>query len=403
MNGPLMGRVEHGQRSEAVQAWQQARRILCIRLDNLGDVLMTSPALRALKVSQPDRHLSLLCSSRGQQAAHGIVEIDAVIPYRAPWVSAPEPVASGAAEDRRILSVLRNGEFDAAVIFTVYSQSPLPAATLCRMAGIPRVLAHCRENPYGLISDWLPESEPQLKIRHEVQRQLDLVASVGASSRDTRLSYRVDEPARQAIVERLRGLGVDPAGRWVLIHPGATAASRRYPPRHYAHAADRMIRQLGCAVVFNGTADEQALIEAVRGDMRLPSVSLAGSTDLNQSAALIEAAQVLVANNSGAVHIAAAVGTPVVDLYALTNPQHTPWQVPHRLLNHDVPCRNCYKSVCPEGHHNCLRMVAPQRVADAVAELCAEFPRQLPHLAVTVRQPSPRRQAAAVLLQGVTA
>jgi ADP-heptose:LPS heptosyltransferase len=78
---------------------------------------------------------------------------------------------------------------------------------------------------------------------------------------------------------------------------------------------------------------------------------------------------VLITNNSGPAHLAAAVATPVVDLYALTNPQHTPWLVPARVLNHDVPCRNCLKSVCPQGHHDCLRRVAPERVADAAMEL----------------------------------
>ncbi len=74
-------------------------------------------------------------------------------------------------------------------------------------------------------------------------------------------------------------------------------------------------------------------------------------------------------NNTGPVHVAAAVGTPVVDLYALTNPQHTPWQVPNRVLNYDVPCKYCYKSVCPMGHHNCLQLVTPQSVVQAALEL----------------------------------
>src|SRR5205823_14157314 len=91
--------------------------------------------------------------------------------------------------------------------------------------------------------------------------------------------------------------------------------------------------------------------------------------DLAELAALISLAPVLIANNTGPVHVAAALGTPVVDLYALTNPQHTPWAVPNRVLNHDVPCKYCYKSVCPQGHHNCLRLVTPPAVAQAAREL----------------------------------
>jgi ADP-heptose:LPS heptosyltransferase len=81
---------------------------------------------------------------------------------------------------------------------------------------------------------------------------------------------------------------------------------------------------------------------------------------------------VLLSNNSGPVHLASALGTPVVDLYALTNPQHMPWQTPHRVLYQDVPCRWCYRSVCPEGHHACLNGVAVDDVVAAASELMEE-------------------------------
>ena len=96
------------------------------------------------------------------------------------------------------------------------------------------------------------------------------------------------------------------------------------------------------------------------------SYSLAGRLELPHLAALLERAPLLLANNTGPVHLAAAVGTPVVDLYALTNPQHTPWGVPCRVLYEDVPCRFCLKSVCPEAHNGCLHWVTPERVAAAV-------------------------------------
>ena len=103
--------------------------------------------------------------------------------------------------------------------------------------------------------------------------------------------------------------------------------------------------------------------------------SLACCLSLGELAALIAIAPLLISNNTAPLHIAAAAGTPVVDLYALTNPQHTPWKVPHRLLFHDVPCKYCYKSVCPEGHHNCLRQVTPAEIVAATCELLAESAR----------------------------
>jgi ADP-heptose:LPS heptosyltransferase len=159
-----------------------------------------------------------------------------------------------------------------------------------------------------------------------------------------------------------------------VVHPGATAASRRYPPERFGIAAQRIAEEAGAAVVFTGGADEAAYIEAARTMMKAPSLSFAGQLSLGELAALIARAAALVANNSGPVHLAAALATPVVDLYALTNPQHTPWLVAARVLNQDVPCRNCLKSICPQGHHQCLLGVPAQAVADATLDLIGGRP-----------------------------
>ena len=346
--------------------WQQAKRILCIRLDYMGDVLMTTPAFRALKQSIPGCEITLLTSHGGHAVARFIPEIDQLIPYAAPWMK------SGAEQDPKadaeLIATLARHRFDAAVIFTVYSQNPLPAAMLCYLAGIPLRLAHCRENPYRLLTDWVRETEPQEQVRHEVRRQLDLVAAVGACTSDERMSLRVPTAATARVVDKLQSMGIDPTATWIAMHPGATAASRRYPPQHWREVARSLLDALHCPLVFTGSADEAALIEQISGG--LPgTVSLAGRLDLGQLSALIALAPVLVSNNTGPAHIAAAVGTPVVDLYALTNPQHTPWKVPSRVLFRDVPCRYCYKSVCPQGHNLCLSGVLPSEIVQATIAL----------------------------------
>jgi ADP-heptose:LPS heptosyltransferase len=188
---------------------------------------------------------------------------------------------------------------------------------------------------------------------------------VGARTSDEKLSFAVP-PAARATIRALFPRREKPL---VVVHPGATAASRRYPPEQFARAADLVIEETGCQAVFTGDANEQELIRGVQEHMSRPSTSLVGRLDLAQLGALIDEADLLISNNTGPAHIAAALGTPVVDLYALTNPQHTPWQVECRVLYHDVPCRNCYKSVCPAGHHDCLKRVAPERVATAALEL----------------------------------
>jgi lipopolysaccharide heptosyltransferase II len=357
--------------------WRAARSVLCVRLDALGDVLMSTPAIRALKESLPGRRITLLTSSSGARMAGMIPVIDDVIEYEAPWMkSAGSPAVrpEQAASDLAMIEELRSRRFDAAVIFTVYSQSPLPAALFCHLAEIPRRLAHCRENPYALLTDWVEEPEPESLIRHEVQRQLDLVASVGCRTCDDRLSISVSRAARERARAKLAACGVELRSPWVVMHPGATAPSRRYPPEHFAAAARLIALEYGEQVVFSGSTAERELVDGIRRAMIEPSFTLAGELDLHELVALIAEAPLLVSNNTGPAHIAAATGTPVVDIYALTNPQHTPWRVAARVLSHDVPCKYCYKSVCPSGHHHCLRLVSPMSVVRAAGELLAARP-----------------------------
>jgi lipopolysaccharide heptosyltransferase II len=351
-------------------SWEAAQNVLCVRLDALGDVLMTTPAIRALKESAADRQITLLTSPSGAAVAPLVPEVNQFLVYEAPWMKSTAPRANSEA-DWQMAALLRARQFDAAVIFTVFSQNPMPAAMLCYLADIPLRLAHCRENNYQLLTDWVRETEPEDTIRHEVRRQLDLVAAVDCSTADERLSLRVCAKAHRHVAEILEELGFQRHRPWVVIHPGSTAASRRYSPDSYASVARDLVER-GQQVVFTGDEHEKPLVDYLRRQMHAPSISLAGRLVLAELAAVIQQAPLLIANNTGPVHIAAAVGTPVVDLYALTNPQHTPWQVPHRVLSHDVDCKYCYRSVCPQGHHRCLDLVAPESVVQASLELLNE-------------------------------
>src|SRR5688500_15439865 len=223
------------------ESWAGAKRILCVRLDTLGDVLMTTPAIRALKQSCPGCRITLMTSSSGAEAGRLVSDVDEVVIYDAPWMKAtcshvaPQP-------DLEQIEALRPGAFDAAVIFTVYSQSALPAAMLCYLADIPRRLAYCRENPYQLLTHWVRETEPEMCLRHEVRRQLDLVATVGAHTDEERLSIAIPEKV-DTYVDELLG-EIEDHQPWVVVHPGATAASRRYPPEGFATVARRVVQDL---------------------------------------------------------------------------------------------------------------------------------------------------------------
>jgi lipopolysaccharide heptosyltransferase II len=354
--------------------WKSAQRILCIRLDTIGDVIMTAPAMLALKTAHPDRQITLMTSSAGAVAAP-LLSLDQLIVYDAPWLKATSPQRSSTPEFEMI-EQLRQAQFDAAIIFTVYSQNPLPSAFLCYMAGIPLRLAHCHENPYQLLTHWLPDPEPTQCIRHEVRRQLDLVASTGCDisaflddpSYDRQL-LRLDSLIVQAVQKRLIQMGLHFDQPWIVIHPGATAPSRRYPPESFAAVAQELAQNHQIQVVFTGTKAENEWIESIRFMIEAPSFSLVDQLTLGELAALLKLAPLLLSNNTAPVHLASAIGTPVVDLYALTNPQHTPWSVPHHVLFHEVSCKFCYKSICPEEHHHCLRLVHPEQVIQAVLSL----------------------------------
>ncbi|WP_229217292.1 glycosyltransferase family 9 protein [Massilia forsythiae] len=372
-------------------AWRRARRILCVRLDSLGDVLMCTPAMRALRDSVPGRSLTLLASPAGAAAAAFVPEIDDVIVHRAPWMkdggegsSGARPdddMAAGAGPAERpqsaaapvagLADALAARAFDAAVIFTTYTQSALPAALLCHLAGIPLRLAHCRENPYRLLSDWVADPEPATMVRHEVQRQLALVKRVGCRTADQRLSFALRPADLDTVRALLRSAGIDPGRPWLLLHPGASAAARRYPPGRWMQAMRLLAQHPGLPLVLTGSAAESALAGQLRdgAGIAAPVHSLAGRLSLGELGAAVRLAAVAITNNTGPAHIAAALGTPVVDLYALTNPQHTPWAVRSRVLFEDVPCRFCFKSSCPMGHHACLDGVAPERIVQAVREL----------------------------------
>jgi lipopolysaccharide heptosyltransferase II len=340
--------------------WEDAKRILCVRLDALGDVLMCTPAMRALREAVPGRSLTLLGSPSGAAALPFIPELDDAIVHAAPG------------DLLALAATLAARRFDAAVVFTSHTQSALPAARLCRLAGIPLRLAHCREHPGQLLTDWVEEPEPQTMVRHEVQRQLALVRRAGASPPDCSgmaLSFALRAADLAAVRARLLRLGVDPDRPWLLLHPGAGSPSRRYPAGLWARAVALLANRTGLPVVLAGGDAELALVDEIRAGCGVAVHSLAGQLSLGELGAALRLAALLLANNSGPAHVAAAVGTPVVVPYALTHPQHTPWKVRSRVLIHDQPCRFCFESVCPAGHHGCLAGVVPERVADAALSL----------------------------------
>src|SRR5260221_3292056 len=202
------------------------KNILCIRADNMGDVLMSSPALRALKESFPC-HITLLTSRMGSLITSFIPEIDNVLVADLPWVKTESFPSRESCQE--LIAQLRGHKFDLAVIFTVYSQSPLPAAFLCLLAGIPERLAYFRQNPYHLLPKWIPDQETYAFIRHPGDPDLQLVGFTWAHTIDNRLHVTYSTNARITAREKLAAIGVKLTMDWIVLNPGISEKKREYP------------------------------------------------------------------------------------------------------------------------------------------------------------------------------
>jgi ADP-heptose:LPS heptosyltransferase len=315
-----------------MNSWEYCHEILCVRLDNMGDVLMSTPAIAALKESFGCR-ITLLTSSMGAPIASYIQCIDEVLVFDAPWVK------TKGMEDRdastRMISTLKDKNFDAAVIFTVFSQNPLPAALLLYQAGIPRRLAYCRENPYMLLTDWVPEKEPYEFIRHQVVRDLDLVKNVNATVKDDRIQLRLTNEEWPELKAKVESYGADLSRPWIIFHPGVSEVKRQYPATDWI-SIGRNISREGYTILLTGTAEHVPGLCEISAGIGHNCVVLPALT-LHEFMLLVRHAPLVLTVNTATAHIAAAVETPVIVLYAETNPQHTPWKVCNRIFTFPVP------------------------------------------------------------------
>ena len=210
--------------------WRHARRVLAVRLDNLGDVLVTTPAIHAMRESLPDATITLLASPVGAQAGRLNPDIDEVVVYNAPWMDPWSRLPLDPAREMQAIAQLSAGRYDAAVIFTSFRQSPLPAAYLCYLAGIPLRLAASIDGPGSLLTTRHRHPE---RMMHEVERGLDLVAAVGMRTSDDRLVLRVPDGAR----EEIAGL-VSDQRPLIVVHPGCSMPARTYPWEQYVEVVD---------------------------------------------------------------------------------------------------------------------------------------------------------------------
>jgi ADP-heptose:LPS heptosyltransferase len=339
------------------------RHILLVRSDNAGDVLLAGPAVRAVAAAC-DR-VTFLAGPQGAEAARLLPGIDEVLVWRCPWID-PEPDTVDPRSVATLVEQVRSRHVTSALVLTSFHQSPLPMALVLRLSGVPWVGAVSEDYP-GALLDLRHRVDENLP---EAERALSLAAAAG-------FPLPAGDPGALAVRRPLPDVSeLVPAGEFVVLHPGTSVPARAWPAARWAGAAAALMAR-GHQVVVTGGPSERGLTSGVAGASG--AVDLGGRTDLPQLAAVLDRAAVVVVANTGPAHLAAAVGTPVVSLFAPTVPaaRWAPYRVPTVLLGDQLAvCRDTRVTTCPFPGHPCLSSVSVDEVVEAVEQTCGRRGRQ---------------------------
>ncbi|MEV5934239.1 glycosyltransferase family 9 protein [Streptomyces sp. NPDC052079] len=324
-------------------------KALVSRLDSFGDVLLAGPAVRAV-AARADR-VTLLCGPHGAPAARLLPGVDKVLVWDSPWTGFQPPEVSREEIERLVDAV----DADTALIITSFHQSALPTALLLRLAGVRFIAADSEDYP-GSLLDVRHHRAPHA---HEAEAALDLAEAAGFPRPDDGLLRVLAPPATEALTG---------PGAYVVLHPGASVPARAWSPGRCAHAV-RELAAAGRRVVVTGGAGERELTAYVAGGR---AVDLGGRTDAAQLSGVLAGAECVVTGNTGPAHLAAAVGTPVVSLFAPVVPAERwrPYGVPYLLLgDQQAPCAGTRARQCPVPGHPCLEQITAHDVVAAVDKL----------------------------------
>ncbi|WP_243844335.1 glycosyltransferase family 9 protein [Salinibacterium sp. ZJ454] len=339
------------------------RRVLVARLDSLGDVLLCGPAVRAIAAAGSE--VWMLCSAQGAQAARLLPGVHRVLEWECPWIVNPAPPVTPALVDQ-LTGLLAECDPDEAVILTSFHQSPLPLALLLRLAGVTRIAGASVDFAGSLLDVRLRPGEDLAEDQPEPERAMAIARAAGFElPADDDGALRVDAVPDAADIAG--------AGDYVVVHPGVAVPARAWPTDRH-QAAVQLLVELGLRVVVTGSPSETALTAQVAGRFAL---DLGGRLDLPTLAGVLAGASAVIVANTGPAHLAAAVGTPVVSLFAPVVPaiRWAPYGVPVELLgDQTAPCRGTRARECPVAGHPCLTSVTPADVVDACLRLLAESP-----------------------------
>ena len=339
------------------------QRILLTRCDNLGDVVMLSPAVKAIREAYPDAQLTLLTSPAGSSIAGLLPWLDEVLVERVLWQDASGALSFDPERERALILKLQERHFDAAFIFTSFSQTPHAAAYASYLADIPVRVGHSKEFGGAVLSHAFASPPDGL---HQTERNLRLLERFGIPVSDRHLRLEVPPPVEEHTEALLARHGISHFEPYIALVPGASCEARRYPPQRFGEVARLLVQRSDLPVIAMGSEKER---DTLREAANESTISLMGETNPMEYASLLSRASVVIANNSSALHIADAFDRPLVATYSGTDliDQWTPRYSRARILQQPTHCSPCYGFNC-RFNLECLDL-KPTAVAGAALDL----------------------------------
>jgi len=342
-------------------------KILVIKMSALGDVIQALPVIPALKRAFPHARIHWLVEEVAEPVVRSHPGIDGVlVSRRGKWgrdLRDPRRWRKALGEVGALVGDLRRGGYDLAVDL----QGLLKSGIWMALASARRKVGYdgTREGSDVFLTDRVPRVSLDV---HAVERYLLLVEAVGAGTGELSFGLSVPAGARSHLRELLVEQGWDSCVPYAVLVPAARWESKQWGAAPFAALADRLVDDLGLHVAITGVQTDRPLVEDIVRRMNHPALDLAGRTDMPTLMALQEEAQVVVSTDSGPMHLAAAMGTPVVALFGPTAPWRTgPYGRRHRVIRAGVACSPCFRRECP--HRRCMERIRPEQVAEAVADL----------------------------------
>ncbi|RBP65440.1 ADP-heptose:LPS heptosyltransferase [Brevibacterium sanguinis] len=365
-------------------------KVLAVRLDSMGDVLVTGPGLRAIAADERVGSLTLLCSPASESTARLLPGVTDVLTWSCPWIVAPPPEVTSEDIEALRVEVARRG-FDEAVIFTSFHQSPLPLALVLRLAGVRRITGVSTDYAGSLLDVRIRPNEDLPDDLPEAERSAHIAAAAGfelPAGDDGRLHITPRPGAFAAQAPHLAPR-LDP-DRLLVAHPGASVPARIWTPERFRDTVAELTER-GWQVAVTGAPAERELTAQVAGSA---GIDLGGALDVPGLADLLSRARALVVGNTGPAHLGAAVGTPIVSLFSPVVPPRRwlPYGVPVEMLgDQTAACRGTRARQCPVPGHPCLNSVTPAEVVAAVHRLTGADPVVPDRVPVPVPEPRSMR------------